>query len=132
MFLYGITLLLLILENSLTQKEDIEDILSQIDSRDLCWVDEDYEILDDCQLCSVPEKTYVAPAVCQITGYRQKLRCYFTGESYQSCDLFVWQEELHFWIFESVFATFGVIAGLSRALIHQKLHFQSYNQELAP
>ncbi|XP_071514156.1 protein JTB-like isoform X2 [Panulirus ornatus] len=120
--LLGITLVVLLLESYfMPEAEKPEELLSRVNPQDLCWTNEDYNLLDDCQLCSDTERTHIAPALCKLTGYRQKVQCQFSGEAYRSCEVLVLQEELRFWLFEGVAASVGVVAGLSTALRHQQL-----------
>ncbi|XP_069942020.1 protein JTB isoform X3 [Cherax quadricarinatus] len=126
MYYYRLTWVALVIESYVLAPalEDPEELISLIKSRDLCWINEEYDPLDDCQKCSYAERAFIVPALCQLTGYRQKVQCYFSGEAYRSCDMLVWQEEFRFWLFEGLAAAIGVIAGLSTALRYQKLRSQ--------
>ncbi|KAK3877397.1 hypothetical protein Pcinc_017889 [Petrolisthes cinctipes] len=53
------------------------------------------------------EKTQIIPALCQLTGYRQKVICQVSGKAFRSCEVQVWQEECRFWMFEAAVAVAG-------------------------
>ncbi|XP_076061134.1 uncharacterized protein LOC143036959 isoform X2 [Oratosquilla oratoria] len=89
MFFCGLTFLEIVLEESvsqdaLTPAERKEAILAKIENQYQCWIEEDIDFLDDCQLCSAVERLRDAPLVCSYNGYRQRVQCEYSGEVYKT------------------------------------------------
>lgn len=117
LLIIGVTLLVLTLrgEPSISEAENVEEILARLTDRQLCWMNEKYTIAEPCIKCS-DEDIRESPDLCQLTGYRQRVVCDSSGESVKSCQVQEWEEEVRFWAFEAAAAVVGVFGGLSLAV----------------
>ncbi|KAK7061158.1 hypothetical protein SK128_004742 [Halocaridina rubra] len=115
--LIGLSVLVLIIENKLapsdTRPHTHTTAHPNTTLKDLCWMREETDILEECQPCSDLEVKSASPPICRSARYRQKVKCKISGEVYKQCDRVVWLEERYFWIFEAITATVGVVAGLA-------------------
>lgn len=64
---FRITLVVLILESYLvSEAERPEELLSRMNPQDLCWTSEDYNPLDDCQVCSGQKHCLLNMTLCLV------------------------------------------------------------------
>ncbi|XP_068206814.1 protein JTB-like [Palaemon carinicauda] len=116
-FLIGLSILVLIIENELapndTRPHTHTTAHPNMTQKDLCWMREETDNLEECQPCTDLEKKSNSPPICGSASYRQKVKCKDTGIVFKKCDRVVWIEERNFWTFEAVTGAVGLIAGLA-------------------
>ncbi|XP_037783964.1 protein JTB-like [Penaeus monodon] len=115
--LISLSVLVLIIENELapndTRPHTHTTAHPNMTQRDMCYLREEFNELEECQPCSDLETKSGSPTVCGSASYRQKIKCKKTGEVFRKCDRVVWLEERHFWIFETVMGVVGLASGLA-------------------
>lgn len=117
-FLGGLTILVLVIESNWTSNNsNSRSIARNIEhnSSDACWLNEDYEVVEECHPCTDFEIASKSNKVCAETHYKEAVNCQKSGKVYRSCDKVKWLEEKKFWQFEG---TVFLIACLSTAVVH--------------
>lgn len=115
--LVGLSVLVLIIENELapndTRPHTHTTAHPNMTQKDLCWMREKVDVLEECQPCSDLEIKSSSPPICGHASYRQKVKCKLSGVVFKKCDRVVWLEERYFWTFEAIAGTIGLVAGLA-------------------
>lgn len=118
--LAGLSILVVILESSQLRnhQEDIHDshplLKKQLTAAEKCWTSEDFQVQEECDLCSKEEINTHKPVVCVAKGNKEKVKCASGKIAYRACHKVKWVEERKFWIFETVMFLMG---GVSYAVV---------------
>lgn len=92
-----------------------------------CWLNEEFEVIEECHPCSDFEITSKSNGVCVPTHFKETIKCKVSGKIInRSCDKVTWLEERNFWIFEGSMFVMGVISTIivfsrQKILDHQML-----------
>ena len=73
----------------------------KLENTSMCWLNENHLIKEPCSPCSDFETAAPHQSACQNTGYKELVKCEFSGEVYRSC--IVLNDSHSFWSFQ--FAT---------------------------
>ncbi|KAG8255540.1 hypothetical protein J6590_090350, partial [Homalodisca vitripennis] len=74
---------------------------------DLCWLTEDFEIVEECHPCSDFEIASKSNKICSGTHFKEALNCEKSGKVFRSCERVTWLEEKKFWQFEGFMFMIG-------------------------
>lgn len=127
-FLGGLTLLVLIVEshwtagNTRALQHTVENNGSSVE---LCWLNEEYEVVEQCHPCTDFEVTSNSNKVCAPTHFKEAVNCKKSGKVYRSCEKVTWLEEKRFWQFEGLMILIGCVSTVSVYLRQRVLDYRT-------
>jgi len=89
-----------------------------------CWLSENFSVIQECQPCTDFEKTSKSIASCGTNGYKEKVHCDISGDTFRSCPRVLWLDEKHFWTLELVSLVVGLFSSMFVIWRHNILEYQ--------
>lgn len=77
-----------------------------------CWLSENFSVIEECQPCTDFEKTSKYLASCESNGYKEKVHCAISGDTFRSCERVLWLDEKRFWTLEIVSLVVGLFSSM--------------------
>lgn len=127
-FLGGLTLLVLIVESHWTSgntRAVQHPLVNNGSGVELCWLNEDYEVVEECYPCTAFEIASNINKVCGPTHFKEAVNCKKSGKVYRSCEKVTWLEEKRFWQFEGLMIVIGCISTVSVYLRQRVLDYRT-------
>lgn len=79
----------------------------KLENTSMCWLSESHLVKEPCSPCSDFEQVSQHQSACQNTGYKELVKCEFSGEVYRSC--IVLNDSRSFWSFQFFTMLFGFV-----------------------
>lgn len=80
-------------------KTKVETNSEKLENASMCWLNENHLVKEPCSPCSDFETAgHLQNSACQNTGYKELVRCEFSGEVFRSC--IVLNDSRSFWSFQ--------------------------------
>lgn len=89
-----------------------------------CWLSENFSVTQECQPCTDFEKTNKYIASCGTNGYKEKVHCDISGETFRSCPRVLWLDERRFWALELFSLVLGLFSSMFVMWRHKILEYQ--------
>ena len=70
----------------------------KLENTSMCWLNENHLVQEPCSPCTDFEVVSMRLSACQNTGYKERVKCEFSGEVYRSC--IVLNDSRSFWSFQ--------------------------------